>query len=620
MYRFALVLGASLTCALAPMASAAPIRAVAANHAVQAQSIVNPTGRPDRLEISDVARVGSARLDGRAAPLQSLAVETVTPAELLPNHTGSGPFSGTASLASAPHAAEVRLNQPSSGAGGGPFNTGGACTYNVQNHGGRILTHARIHRVFWGDYWTQAAHTAEASSYDNTWTSLANSPAFYTRLSEYGAGVGSAGVRYNVAGAATGSVSDSQITTQIQSYINNTSFQVGVDDLFVVFLPSGTTNQSDISNGWSGHHDHFTAYTRIGDLFNEPRDLAYAVIEYSTDSTYTNPVVSHECTEAITDPALNAWWDSNFGSEVGDICRFTYNNIAGTQVETIYSQDSCRCVRERDLNNLDYFGSGKPNDTIFRNGQWWFNGGSFYWNFGQAGDQPIGGDYNGDGKTEFALFRGSSANWFTLDTTSGIYDTFSFGQAGDIAVPADYDGDGKTDRAVWRPSNGTWYIVNSSTGAMSTVQWGVSGDIPVPADFDNDGKADPAVRRPSNSTWYVLPSTTPGSYTYSAWGYTTDIPVTGDFNGDGKSDWALFRPSEGRFYISPKDTNSAYWVAWGVAGDIPVVRDYDGDWKSDLAVWRPSNGTWYVTNSAGGTTTTAWGQSGDIPVERSSPQ
>lgn len=223
-------------------------------------------------------------------------------------------------------------------------------------------------------------------------------------------------------------------------------------------------------------------------------------------------------------------------------------------------------------------------------------------------------DFDGDIKTDLAVYRPLGGNWHIIDSSTGVTRIVQWGQPGDVPVPADYDRDGKVDIAVWRPSNGTWYIINSSTGSMQVQQVGANGDLPVPADYDGDGKADAAVWRPSNGTWYIIDSSTGGSR-QQQWGQSTDKPVPADYDRDGKADIAVWRPADGNWHIRNSSTDSTRVQQWGRDGDQPVPADYDGDGRADTAVWRPSNGNWYIINSSTvSRRIQQWGQLGDKPV------
>lgn len=255
--------------------------------------------------------------------------------------------------------------------------------------------------------------------------------------------------------------------------------------------------------------------------------------------------------------------------------------------------------------------------------------------FGANGDKPMPGDYDGDGKTDFAVVRSAADGnytWYFNPTTSiTSYYAIQFGMTGDLPAVADFDGDGKSDPTIFRPSNGSWYIFRSTDSSIQTIQFGANGDTPVPADFDGDGKSDPAIWRVENGQgkFYFLQSSLPNTYRTFDMGAPGDVPVAGDVDGDGKNDLIIYRPSgsvspatgSSRWYFITSASNYSSYSSldWGQAGDVLVPNDYDGDRKTDLAIWRPSNGNWYIRQSSkagtgGELRQVGWGQAGDIPV------
>ena len=92
-----------------------------------------------------------------------------------------------------------------------------------------------------------------------------------------------------------------------------------------------------------------------------------------------------------------------------------------------------------------------------------------------------------------------------------------------VFVPANFDGDGKTDIAVYGTNNGDWWVLESSSGFSSYLYrsgWGGAGYDPVLGDYDGDGKTDIAVYGTNTGDWWVLESSSGFSnYLYrSGWG------------------------------------------------------------------------------------------------------
>jgi hypothetical protein len=220
-------------------------------------------------------------------------------------------------------------------------------------------------------------------------------------------------------------------------------------------------------------------------------------------------------------------------------------------------------------------------------------------------------NFDGDDKSDVAVFRPSLGTWFGLKSTDGSFQSFQFGTSGDKPVAGDFDGDGKNDYAVWRPSNGFWYVTNSSDGSFKAVQFGTSGDKPVVGDYDGDGKTDYAVYRPSSGTWFFLKSTQ--GFSSIQFGESTDKTAQGDYDADGVTDVAVYRPSSGNWFIN-RSRDGFLITQFGLPNDKPVPADYDGDGKTDVAVYRPSSGFWYMQNSRDGFQFRQFGEATDKPA------
>jgi cytochrome c peroxidase len=268
---------------------------------------------------------------------------------------------------------------------------------------------------------------------------------------------------------------------------------------------------------------------------------------------------------------------------------------------------------------FDFDGDRKTDVAIFRPsvGEWWINrsGTGVTWaaQFGAGSDSIVPGDFTGDGKADVAIWRPSSGDWFVLRSEDYSYFSYPFGTIGDIPATGDYDADGKTDATVYRPSNFTWYVRRSTDGGYTIQQFGAAGDVPVPSDYDGDGKTDIAIFRPSVGQWWMNRST--AGVLAVTFGNASDKLVPGDFTGDGRSDNALFRPSTGEWFILRSDDFSFYSFPFGsIEGDVPAPGDYDGDGKFDATVFRPTNATWYSQRSTGSILIQPFGSPGDRPV------
>ncbi len=234
----------------------------------------------------------------------------------------------------------------------------GAPAPALQNHGGPVLTSVEVVPIYWGADWSNATNAPLATQVDQFFDFILSS-SYMDLLSEYGSAttpirhgrrIRSVHFPASEPGSVTATgrqVTDAQIQQALQGWIAAGKVPATTaNTLYFVYLPPNVVSvmqdgeQSCVA--FCGYH------SAVGNVY-------YAVIPYATCNgcvfagnfldTLTE-VTSHELAEAVTDPALNAWWDSNSGNEIGDICNRQTVRLGGYLVQTEWSNGQSSCTIE----------------------------------------------------------------------------------------------------------------------------------------------------------------------------------------------------------------------------------------------------------------------------------
>jgi hypothetical protein len=423
-------------------------------------------------------------------------------------------------------------------------------------------------------------------------------------------------------------------------------------DYFVGFLPSNSVTAlvarvsvrlgsvaGTYNLGLRGTSSNAAATFVTGDL--NPGTTYLVVISFQSIAGESNDIMKLWVNPAIggVEPGANVTQTSALTTDNIDVTRFfvrqgtttTPNaSIDGIRIGNTWASVTAPATIPDA--NVDFNGDGKTDFVVIR------GTGSAFTAAGAANDAKSSLTYRDRRRAQLLNASPSAAQayWYVALNGPGTGYAVPWGDASvDVALSEDFDGDGKDDIAVWRPGNpGAFYIIYSQTNTGAVFFLGSLFDDPtVTGDYDGDGKADIAVYScpdpggPDGTCFYkyIGSKNNPGQIvTQVSWGVGVAfqyLPAPGDYDGDGKLDFCIRRdlpgsPGQAQYALMRSTDFGQEQIAWGLMTDQNEPGDYDGDGKADFMVARNDSGNLnhYLLTRTGNVGIFQWGIGDDIPT------
>jgi hypothetical protein len=209
---------------------------------------------------------------------------------------------------------------------------------------------------------------------------------------------------------------------------------------------------------------------------------------------------------------------------------------------------------------------------------------------------PIAPATADDGEPDEVVLVEPDGTWHVQVPGHADY-TFAFGNAGDIPMLGDWDGDGIDTPGAYRPRDGSAHLTNripalgSAAQAELSFHFGLPGDRVFAGDWDGDGIDTLGLSR-GGQVFLAGTNATSIADQVFWFGTHTDIPYAGDPDGNGRDGIFLRRTSSASIFYSNDPAAGVVGISsgslyFGAPRDRLVIGDWNGNGADSPGLFRP---------------------------------